>query len=712
MTHKSSVSEESIGCSTLAFRKANLDKALDSISSAGFNKVEIVMVPDFCSHLDPLNVSEKEIDALKANLKKKNFSVNAITVNPGPLNLDNSGEKIEYIKKAISITSRLESPKIILASGAKVEKSQWIRNALVVKKHLKDLADYAEKFGVEISVEAPHNNTLTENHFQTVIFFKLLNDSRIKCTFDTSHATSEEKYNLSTVLNYLYSNRVRINHIHLRDIVLDNIEKTPGKGNIDFRILFDFLRKNNFTGEINYELESDMENDFIINEEITYAKKHISNILNTKQRTLKERIAYNPLSKEIRRLGDIVSRPKNSIRRSPLLFGFAAKLFYFYNNIKPQYYHQSSWISKSPFRDKLKIRDLIKSPLFSMRKPDLNLGRTINVGILGCGWAGASAHGPALERIKNVKIVAVCDVSTERADHTSRKFNCKAYYDLEDMINSGRIDVVVNCTPEIHHYPTTLKLLDAGIDVFCEKIMAESYDKALEMVDKSKDNNRVLAVNYNYRFIPGIIRIKQLIESEEFGKLVNLNIFVHAFSYHHILDLILFLGGKVKSVFSIYDQPNSAERKIMSKIRGDASLGDWRDEFEKILYMPYNGCSLLIELNNGLVATVTSSMLFESRTLVLNLEAIFEKEVVTFSGLGYNNLGRLTSSNGSLLQESKKDKTHKTDFTYTFDKSIESFVKNYCGDQNFETDGEHALEIIRLENKIAKSNNSGKNIFL
>ena len=94
------------------------------------------------------------------------------------------------------------------------------------------------------------------------------------------------------------------------------------------------------------------------------------------------------------------------------------------------------------------------------------------------------------------------------------------------------------------------------------------------------------------------------------------------------------------------------------------------------------------------------------------MEAIFENEVVTYSGLGYNNLGRLTSSNGSLLKKSKKDKIHKTDFTYTFDKSIESFFKNYCEGQNFETDGSHALEIIRLENKIAQSNVSGKNILL
>ena len=411
-------------------------------------------------------------------------------------------------------------------------------------------------------------------------------------------------------------------------------------------------------------------------------------------------------------LKDIFYRPKNAIRRSPLLFGFAAKLLYLYNNIKPQYYHESSWILKSPFNDKLKLRNIIKLPFFKKPNSNLNIDKIINVGILGCGWAGASAHGPALDRIKNVNIVAVCDISIDKAIHTSRKFNCNAYHNLDDMINSEEIDVVVNCTPEINHYTTTLKLLSSGIDVFCEKILAESYDKALEMVEKATDNNRVLAVNYNYRFIPEIIRIKELIKSKEFGKLINLNIFVHSFSYHHILDLIFFLGVKVKSVFSIYDDPNSPENKIRRKIKGDSFLGDWRDKFENILYMPYNSCSLIVELENGIVVNIVSSMLFESRSLVLNLEAIFENEVVTYSGLGYNNLGRLTSSNGSLLKKSKKDKIHKTDFTYTFDKSIESFFKNYCEGQNFETDGSHALEIIRLENKISQSNISGKNIFL
>ena len=83
------------------------------------------------------------------------------------------------LKKAISITNRFGSSKIILASGAKVEKSEWVQNVLLVKEHLKNLADYAENFGVELSIEAPHKNTLTENHFQTANFFKLIDDSRI-----------------------------------------------------------------------------------------------------------------------------------------------------------------------------------------------------------------------------------------------------------------------------------------------------------------------------------------------------------------------------------------------------------------------------------------------------------------------------------------------------------------------------------------------------
>ena len=101
MNNKMSFSPKDIGCSTLAFRKVDLYKALDSISNTGFNKAEIVMVPNFCPHLDPLEMSDKEIDAVAKNLKDRNLSVNAITVNPGALNLEKSSDKIKYIKKAI-----------------------------------------------------------------------------------------------------------------------------------------------------------------------------------------------------------------------------------------------------------------------------------------------------------------------------------------------------------------------------------------------------------------------------------------------------------------------------------------------------------------------------------------------------------------------------------------------------------------------------------
>ena len=54
---------------------------------------------------------------------------------------------------------------------------------------------------------------------------------------------------------------------------------------------------------------------------------------------------------------------------------------------------------------KLKLRNIIKLPFFKKPNSNLNIDKIINVGILGCGWAGASAHGPALDRIKNVNIV-------------------------------------------------------------------------------------------------------------------------------------------------------------------------------------------------------------------------------------------------------------------------------------------------------------------
>ena len=96
----------------------------------------------------------------------------------------------------------------------------------------------------------------------------------------------------------------------------------------------------------------------------------------------------------------------------------------------------------------------------------------------------------------------------------AKKYKCEAYTSIEEMALIGKPDIVSICSNEWAHYEAAIFFLKNGVDVFTEKIMATKYKDAKEMVEIAKKYKRVLGVNYNYRFLPGIKKLKDIIEFE------------------------------------------------------------------------------------------------------------------------------------------------------------------------------------------------------
>jgi predicted dehydrogenase len=64
------------------------------------------------------------------------------------------------------------------------------------------------------------------------------------------------------------------------------------------------------------------------------------------------------------------------------------------------------------------------------------------------------------------------------------KYEISAVYtDYRAMIQAGGLDAVVVSTPDDLHYPMTMRALDAGLHVLCEKPMALTLVQAQEMYE-------------------------------------------------------------------------------------------------------------------------------------------------------------------------------------------------------------------------------------
>src|SRR2546429_9542153 len=93
----------------------------------------------------------------------------------------------------------------------------------------------------------------------------------------------------------------------------------------------------------------------------------------------------------------------------------------------------------------------------------------LKVAILGCGKI-ADDHAAQIQRVRNCRIVAVCDREALMAKQLYERFPIDAiYHDLGMLLKRGRPDVVHITTPPESHYEVAKKCLEHGCNVNVEK---------------------------------------------------------------------------------------------------------------------------------------------------------------------------------------------------------------------------------------------------
>ena len=121
-------------------------------------------------------------------------------------------------------------------------------------------------------------------------------------------------------------------------------------------------------------------------------------------------------------------------------------------------------------------------------------------------------------RIDGVEIAAAVDMDAARLSAFAEKFAIKKQFlSLDEAIAWGEFDAATNVTPDRAHHPTTLALLAAGKHVFCEKPLAENYDKALEMTEAAERAGVINMVNLTYRNVAPLQKARELVIAGEIG---------------------------------------------------------------------------------------------------------------------------------------------------------------------------------------------------
>jgi predicted dehydrogenase len=96
----------------------------------------------------------------------------------------------------------------------------------------------------------------------------------------------------------------------------------------------------------------------------------------------------------------------------------------------------------------------------------------------------------------------------------------ESFADFEEALRTFRPDVVLVCTPPVHHVEQALRAVRSGADVFIEKPLSNRLDGVETLKAEAAKLARVVQVGYNLRFNPGIQALKRFVEEGVAGRIL------------------------------------------------------------------------------------------------------------------------------------------------------------------------------------------------
>jgi len=338
---------------------------------------------------------------------------------------------------------------------------------------------------------------------------------------------------------------------------------------------------------------------------------------------------------------------------------------------------------------------------------------TLNFAFIGCSSI-ARKHAVSLERIPEANLVAVCDLDKNKAQEFASSYQgVSAYQDYRAMLEENPVDVVSVLTPSGCHAENILQVAPYQKHIVVEKPIALKLDDADAVINACDQNRIKLFVVQQNRFNLPIIKLREALQNQRFGKLCLGTVRVRWCRRQQYYDQSPWRGTWAMDGGALTNQA-SHHIDMLSWMMGPvesvmAKTGTFLADIEA----EDTGLAIL-KFANGALGVIEATTATRPQDLEGSLSIMGEKGSVEVGGFFMNELKTWNFEDSTSTEEEELEDHRKNPdlFAWNHTEYLKDVITSIKEDTRGVVDGLEGRKSLELINALYESAETGKEIFL
>ncbi len=327
--------------------------------------------------------------------------------------------------------------------------------------------------------------------------------------------------------------------------------------------------------------------------------------------------------------------------------------------------------------------------------------------IIGCGTV-AAVHLKALAQLDHVDLAAVCDCDSQKISKCPAGVNF--YTDYREMLDTEVLDAVHICLPHYLHYDAAKACAKRGVNVLCEKPGSMNREQLLKMLQLEQEYDFRLAVCLQNRLNPTFRQLQQLIQSEQYGRLIGIKaiaVWSRGMDYYEASPWRASMaqaggGCMINQALHTLDQMQQLGGRILSVNGQINNLLHQNIEVE-------DTASAHIEFEHGVSGTFFGTVSYVKNSSI-ELQVVCEKGTLTIKDYGlYEALAGAENEKNLLIRDSRLD-GDKSYYGASHQELIRGFYQELAGQTGNWVSAREEGQVILLIEAIRRSSEERRRI--